>query len=157
MPAGGLIVGSVAAPVLGGLLGNLFSSGDRDQANQLDQQAADAIKGVSTPQLAALKAILAKYNVAGTLTPQMEQTFNLGPSAMEQVKSDPRLVQQQMGTINQLLDASKGMTPQLQQQLMQAKIQADTNANARNKAVLQPTANARNRRARSFSCCHASQ
>jgi hypothetical protein len=103
-----LLGGSVGAPILGGVLGNIFSSGDQDSARQAQQQALQQMLGVSVPSVDEQKINLGKYSQVGTLTPQMEQAVTMGPSAMSTVSSDPRLKDAQLAALGQLGQLGQG-------------------------------------------------
>lgn len=138
MPFGGLLAGSVAAPILGGVIGNAMAGGDSDAARAAYEQGLQAISAVQLPSAAELQIALDKYKLEGTITPELQQVFQLAPSQMSDISVDPRLRQAQMqalGTLQKLgatgLDATDRMA------LTQIKTQVDTDTRAKQQAVMQ--------------------
>lgn len=96
--------GALAGGIIGGgaaLLGGDGSEMTEEQM-QLLRQMQKEVDAIPLPSVEAQKIVLEKYKSAGVLTPQMENVFTLAPSAMEQVKVDPRLKEAQMGALSKL-------------------------------------------------------
>lgn len=142
MPLGGLgtaaLIAAVAAPAVGGVVGNLTSKGDRDKATELQLQALQNIQNVNAPDINSLKLALEKYQSAGKLTPEMEQTINQEASGMGKIQNDPRLVNAQMQALDKLQSiGSSGLRPQDMQALNQIRNSVAQEANSRDQSILQ--------------------
>lgn len=133
---GAMLIGSVAAPIIGGMYGSSQAQSDRDAAMRARQQALQLFSDVRAPSVAEQQLALQQYQSAGQLSPQMEQALQLGPSAMQQVKVDPRLAQAQMSALNQLSQIGQfGMTPAEAAALKEAQRQAMATATAQSKQI----------------------
>lgn len=107
-----LTIGAIAAPLIGGALGQDAARKDARRARQNMERALAEYANLKTPSVEDQKLILEQLQNAGQLTPELEQAILLGPSAMEQVSVDPRLKSQQMDALKMLAGvAESGMTP----------------------------------------------
>lgn len=139
MPGIGTGVGAVVGG-LGGLIGGLFGGGNSndDQIMQLQQEAADAIKNVNIPKLQALQVILQKYQSAGMITPEQEQTVLQGASNMAKISTDPRLAQAQMGALQSLQQVGHtGLRPEDVAALNQVQREAQIQDQAKQEQIVQ--------------------
>lgn len=84
-------VATAALPIIGGLLGDIFSSEDRERAEQLLLEAVKEIEAVGAPPDLSRELILEKFYQAGFYTPELEQAIDLGISQVSQVQEDPEL------------------------------------------------------------------
>lgn len=102
---------AVAAPVVGGIVGNIASRGDRKRAAELSRMAMEVIKGIRVPSIEEQKLVLEELRSAGQLTPELEQTVTQGNSEYKNISSDPRLKDAQLAALNELQDigSSGGM------------------------------------------------
>lgn len=131
-------IGAVAAPVIGGAIGNIASSGDREEAARLRQQALQGIMGVNTPTMEELKLILQKYNTPETITPEMEALVQQQASEMSKVQTDPRLAQAQMQALGQLQKISTGgMRPEDEAAIARIQNATAQQEQARQQSILQ--------------------
>lgn len=138
MPAGGaLTAGMIAAPVVGGIMGQQAGQSQLDAANAARQQALAQYLGISAPDIASQELQLQQYQNAGNLTPEAIQALQMSPSAMQGIQTDPRLVQAQMAALQQLSQTGQmGMTPAEHAALTQAQQQAAGQAQAKNQQIL---------------------
>ena len=84
--AGGM--GAGIGGLLGGIVGANNSSGDFQNANEAAQKAAQQLINTGMPPDLAKQVVLQQYKSAGQLTPQLEQSINLGPSAVSNINTD---------------------------------------------------------------------
>lgn len=101
MPITAGVIG-VGAPILGGIVGNLFGNSEEEKAAQALADAKRQIEGVNAPNVEEQRIALQKLASQGQLTPEMEQALNLGPSKMEGISTDPRLRAAQMAALSSL-------------------------------------------------------
>lgn len=136
MPVGALVGG--IASIGGSLIGNAASSGDRDAAAQAQADAANQIKNVNVPAVDQMKIALQKYQSAGTLTPEMENTINQGASQMQGISTDPRLKVAQMNALQSLQkQGSGGLTAKDMEALDQSRRSISQDENSREQSILQ--------------------
>lgn len=112
----------------GGIIGNSRAAGDQQQANELAMAGYQKLLAMGAPPDTAKAIMLQQYKSAGTLTPELEQAINLGPSAAANVQEDPNLRNAQMQALQQYQQAGQtGFTAQdqLNNQRMQNQIAAD--------------------------------
>lgn len=131
-------IGSVAAPVIGGLLGQNQASKDRAAANEARALALAQYAGITVPEAEKMMLNLQQYQSQGELDPRLEQSINLGPSAMEQVTTDPRLRQAQMLALEQYTQMGQGQMNAADQAAFElARQSAAGEQQARQSAILQ--------------------
>lgn len=136
MPFGGLL--SAGASVLGGLFGQGAAAGDRQASRDAYQRAQAALDAIAAAPDESKPLLLQKYRSEGTLTPQLEQAIQQGPSAAAAVTTDPALMKAQMGALQSLQQqATGGMTPQARAALNQTRREAETEATGRQQALMQ--------------------
>lgn len=123
--------------VVGGLIGNELSRGDRERAAQLSQQMLQEYQNLSVPEKEALQLQLARYYSVGELDPRLEQLYTAGPSQAQTVTADPRLVQQQMANLQEMqkiVDAG-GYDPAIKADLAAALKQQEQSIKANQEAI----------------------
>lgn len=131
-------LGSIAAPIVGGIVGKIAGSGDQDAALQLQKQALQNIMNVNTPDAQAMRIELEKYVSAGQLSPTMEQTIQQNPSLMQNIQVDPRLKQAQMSALGSLQQMGQtGLSNSDKSTLAQINNQAAQQAQAAQASALQ--------------------
>lgn len=131
-------IGAIGAPILGGIIGNIASSGDRDDANAAYAAALAQIAGIPDLDINQLKLALDQYQEAGQLSPEMEQTILQGASRMEGVSTDPKLRQAQMQQLSKLQElGSSGLNAEDRMNLNAARRDVARDAAARNASVVQ--------------------
>lgn len=134
-------IASVAAPVLGGLLGREASRGAADRSMQASQAALAALEGVNVPNIEEMKLALQNYLDVGDYNPLVEEALQLGQSAIEQINVDPRLRQEQMKALQALSDkASGGLTQADLAGFELARRNAANEAQSRDQKILQDLA-----------------
>ncbi len=97
----GAIAGA-AAPVLGGIIGNLLGGNSASQANDQRNAALAEYLGISVPDVEKMKLNLDHQQVVGRVDPQLQALFQQGPSAYENINVDPRLRSQQMAALESI-------------------------------------------------------
>jgi len=138
MPTGGLIAAGIAAPILGGMLGNALSGDDKDKALAAQQAALASLQGVGVPSVEAQKIILQKLASQGQLTPEVLETISQEDSELENISTDPRLKEMQMKALTGLLQrGEQGLTSEDRAALNDVRRGNDRDLSARNSAVLQ--------------------
>ena len=103
-----LSVISAGMPILGGIVGNIASGGDRYAARQQIEKAVKDLEAVGVPAIEAQQIILEKYKSAGQLTPELEQAISQGPSAYNDIEVDPRLKEHSMAALDELTGIADG-------------------------------------------------
>lgn len=133
-----LAIGAVAAPIVGGVVGNLMGQGDRDAARAAYQRAYAQYANINIPDEEKQRLALQSPEVQGILQPFMEQAQSMGPSAMEDVNTDPRLKQAQMQALETLSKmGAEGLTAEDKMQLNSARRQVANDERSRQEAILQ--------------------
>lgn len=138
-----LLAGAIAAPIVGGVLGNVLSSGDRSHANDAAFNYLNSVNALSTPDVEKLKATLAQYGNAGNFTPDKESDVLLNSQdAMQNIALDPRLQKTQMDQLEQMqkIGATGGMNPAQQAALNQIRNQGAATQQAKMQQMLEDQA-----------------
>lgn len=126
------------ASLAGAVIGANQAGKDRDAANNARAAALAQYAGISIPEAEDMMLNLQQYQSQGELDPRLEQIMNLGPSAMEQVSTDPRLRQSQMSALEQYTQMAEGrMNPADQAAFELARQNAAGEQQARQNAILQ--------------------
>lgn len=123
------LIAGIAAPVIGGIIGNSASQGDRNKAARLSQLAFDVINGTRIPSPEEQRLVMEELKSAGMYTPQLEEAIVLQSSKMNDIQLDPRLKQAQLNALNNLQEISdnNGLTAIDKAKL--STIQNESNAN----------------------------
>ena len=129
---------AIGAPIVGGLLGNLFSGGDRDRAKQLQQDALNGVQAIHAPTADELRVALQQYKLTGQMTPALQQIMQQGKSEMGGVSTDPGLKEAQMGALAKLQQQGNGgLQPQDMAALAQVQSEAAGQGQAQQASALQ--------------------
>ena len=105
-PMTAMMIGSAAAPVVGGIVGNEQARGERERAERLRQQMLQLFQNINVPTVAEQSIQLEQLKSQGQLTPELEQALSQGRSEMEGVSTDPRLREAQMAALAGLQDVA---------------------------------------------------
>lgn len=100
--AGPLLAATLAAPVIGGLMGQEAARGQLKDAKKARAAALAQYAGITVPEMEKQMLEYEMMQSAGTYNPELDQALGLGPSAMENVSTDPRLKSAQMNALAQL-------------------------------------------------------
>lgn len=102
------------------------------------EQALAGLDAVQLPDIEKQKLVLEQLASTGEYTPEMLQSLNLGPSAMEQISIDPRLKGAQMSALDQLGELSKGgLSPSDAAAFELARRETESAAQARDQQLMQ--------------------
>lgn len=136
------LIGSIAAPIVGGMLGNALSGDDRERAERLRMQALQEFLNVKAPTIDEQKVILEQLKSQGQLTPEMEQTILQGKSELSNVTTDPRLKEAQMAALASLQDVPSqgGMSATDRTRFNQMQSELNRNEGAQRAAIMQDMA-----------------
>jgi hypothetical protein len=99
-PVTGLAIASVAAPVIGGLVGNLMGAKDRRRARQMIQAAINELKAAGFPPDLSTPILFEKFQEIGILTPELEQDVQVAASEVAKLEEDPELRKGQLEALN---------------------------------------------------------
>jgi hypothetical protein len=131
-------IGSIAAPVIGGLIGGSSARRQAREAAALRQQALAQFAGIDLPTIADQLYNLEAPDYAGDLTAIQEQAVAIDPTAMENIAVDPRLAQEQMKALEAISQrADQGLTETDMMAFQQARRGAAAEAQAKQEQVLQ--------------------
>ena len=134
-------IGAIAAPIIGGMIGNSQAQGSLDAANQARQQALAQYLGIDIPTLESQMLNLQQYQSAGTLDPILEQLVQQGDTALAGVSTDPRLRQEQMSALESIAGLASGNPTQADTAGFElARQNAAAEMQAKNNQVLQEMA-----------------
>jgi hypothetical protein len=109
MPMTALAISSVAAPVIGGLIGNEQAKGSREDAERARQQALAQYANINIPDIQKQLLNLQQYGEVGQLSPELQQLISMGPTALEGVTTDPRLRADQMNALEAMSGLAQGV------------------------------------------------
>lgn len=101
-------IATALAPTVGGILGNMLSSGDRNGAVDATGRAMQELIAVGMPPDTAKRVIMEKFQSAGMLDPEMEKAINLNISKVAGIQEDPALKERQMSALNLIAQRASG-------------------------------------------------
>lgn len=131
-------IGAIAGPLIGGVLGNIASGGDRDKANAAAQEAIKIIMETGAPPDQSKAILLDKFRQVGVLTPDIEKQIDVGFSQVSQIKEDPSLRNAQMEALTTLRDRSRtGLGPQDRAALNQIRSEVQRDQEAKRQQIIQ--------------------
>ncbi len=133
-----LAAASVAAPIVGGLIGADQANKDRDAANAARQQALAQFAGINVPTPEEQKLLLDQYVSTGVMSPELESLINMGPTAYEGISLDPQARQAQLDSLSQMGQlAQTGMTQGDEAAYEMARRNAAAESQAKQAQILQ--------------------
>jgi hypothetical protein len=138
MPFGGFLTASIVAPVVGGIIGNITSSGDRAAAEQAMRDALAEINAIGAPPDLAREILLQRFEQVGVLTPELEEAVSLDAPKVAQIQEAPELRRAQMGALQILGQQAKGgLTAEGRSGLEEIQRQQERNTEAKRQQILQ--------------------
>lgn len=133
-----LPIAAIAAPVIGGILGNVLSQGSRNNAEDSAKNALSAYENISLPDLEKMRLALEEQQSVGTLAPTMETLTNLGPTALQNIALDPKYNQYTMAALAKMGQVSEEGLPEADRAQLQNILNATAQQNAgQQKAILE--------------------
>lgn len=132
------LVGAIAAPVVGGLVGNIMGSSSRKQQMAMMQQAYGELAKLGVPPDLSKEVILQHFQSQGILTPELEQDVHLAESQAAQITEDPSLRQNQVDVLNTLGQVSRGgLRPEDRAAYNELRQSTQRDAEAKRQQILQ--------------------
>lgn len=130
--------GGAAVPIIGGILGNMASQGQRQGADQMYADAYAQLKNLGYGPDLAKEIIMNKFKSAGALTPEVEKNIDLGISQTEQIQEDPSLRNAQADALRLIQQRGKtGLNPEDRAALNQVRSEVQRDAEAKRQQILQ--------------------
>lgn len=140
MPFGGLLtlgIISGGADLLGGVIGNIASAGDRRAAAEAQKRALAEIEKLGAGPDLAKQIYLREFKSAGVLTPEIEKAVDQGVSKVAEIQEDPRFKKAQMEALSAIQERGRtGFTPEEAMQLRKERATAERSAEAKRQQVL---------------------
>jgi hypothetical protein len=99
---------AVAAPIVGGLVGNVMAQGDRRKAQQAMKQAMAELEKVGVPPDLSAQIILKEFQQVGVLTPELEEDIGLAQSEYNNIKEDESLRSTQLEALSKFKQQAQG-------------------------------------------------
>lgn len=103
-----LTVGAIAAPIIGGFMGQQASADAANAALQARKDALAQFGNVHIPTIESMTISPENYLSSGSLTPEMQQALGLGDTSLAGVSTDPRLKSDQMSALAQISQLAQG-------------------------------------------------
>lgn len=134
-----MTIGAIAAPIVGGLLGNQLAGGERSAQEDILKELYAKYANLQIPDIEKQRLALEDYKSAGNYTAKEEATNALAThDPMQDITVDPRLRQAQMDQLQALSRIGEtGYTPEELAQLNQSTRKVDADNKARLQQILQ--------------------
>lgn len=137
MPFGGALT-AAAAPILGGVIGNIAGAGDRRSARDQVSEAMGMLANMGMPPELAREIVYKKLEQQGQLTPELEQIIQQEASKVAEIQADPESIRAQKQALEMLGQRSQvGMTPEERANLAVVQQQAARDAESKRQQILQ--------------------
>lgn len=136
-----LAVASVAAPIIGGIMGQGASASARAAAQAAYSKAYAQYDNINIPEVQKQELALKSPEVQGILQPYMQENVQQGRSAMEGIQTDPRLAQAQMNALDTMSKmGNEGLTATDRASLNATRRQIAGDSQARQNSIIQQLA-----------------
>jgi hypothetical protein len=133
-----LAAAAVAAPIVGGLVGNYMAKGDKESQKKAMKQAMAELEKAGTPPDLSKALILQEFQKAGIYTPDLEEEINVAESEMGNLILSPDSKTAQMKALGLLGNLGKvGMGAEDRAALNQVRQATQRDAEAKRQQILQ--------------------
>lgn len=134
-----MAIGSVAAPIVGGLVGNLMGSSDRKRQRAAMAEAMRALQSVGAPPDLSKEIIYKELERAGILTPELEKEIQVAESEMGKLQEkDSSLRDTQKQALERLKQqAQSGLTAEDRAALNQVRGEVQRDSEAKRQQIMQ--------------------
>jgi hypothetical protein len=133
-----MAVAAVAAPIIGGVIGNIASAGDRKKAEAAMREAVQIIDSVGAPPDLSREIIYQKLQQVGVMTPELEQAIDVGISKVEQIQEDPTAREAQVQALQAMSQLGKtGIGAEDRAALNQIRSEVQRDAEAKRQQIIQ--------------------
>lgn len=95
---------AIGAPLVSGLLGNLFSGDDKRKQEDAMRQALANYSNINAPSPEEMKLLLSQYQGQGELTPESLGTVNMADTQLQNIVQDQSLKDAQRKALQSLVD-----------------------------------------------------
>lgn len=102
-----MAVATVAAPIVGGLVGNLMGAGDRKRQRNMLKAAMEELNAVGAPPDLSREIIFKELQRAGILTSELEEEIQIAESEVAKIKPDKASVEAMRRVADQYSNLSK--------------------------------------------------
>lgn len=128
---------AVAAPIVGGLVGNLMSAGDKASAKKAMKQAVAELQAAGYPPDVSKEIIYQQFQQVGILTPELEEELNLAASEVAAIQEDPELRDAQLSALEQFRSQSRsGLGPEERAALNQIRNEVQRDSEAKRQQIV---------------------
>lgn len=136
-----LAAAAVAAPIVGGLVGNYMAKGDKASQKKAMKQAMAELEKAGTPPDLSKALILKEFERAGIYTPELEQEIAVAESEMGKITEDSSLRDAQKSALASLQNRAKvGLSAEDRAALNQVRQETQRDAEAKRQQILQSMA-----------------
>lgn len=129
---------AIAAPIIGGIMGNMSASDDREAAMDALREGWAKLDAIGMPPDLSQRLLLEQFQQVGILTPELEQDVNLAQSQVALIKEDEGLRDAQMDALRGIQERGKiGLSAQDRAALNQIRRDSGTETEAKRQQILQ--------------------
>lgn len=127
------------APIVGGIIGNMVSSGDRGDGLAALQRGWAELDAIGMPPDLSQRVLMQQFQQAGILTPELEQDmYTLGDSKVAMIEEDSSLRDAQMDALSGLRERAKiGLSPEDRLAVNEIRRDSAVEAEAKRQQILQ--------------------
>ena len=130
---------SAGGSILGGVLGGIFSGGDKDKAEAALNEAENLIKAVGLPPNEAKEVYREAFRQAGVLVPELEQAIEF--DHLKKIQEQPEMRQKQQVALDAITQLSRtGLSLEDRAALNKIRTEAAQDAQAKSNQIIQQMA-----------------
>jgi len=132
---------TIAAPIVGGIVGNIMSKKDRAAARAALERGMKELDAIGLPPDLSKRIIYDQFQQVGILTPELEEDIELADTKVKLIKEAPELQEAQMDALSSIMERGKvGLTDMERAELNQIREQVQTDAQAKAEQIIQQMA-----------------
>lgn len=132
-------IASVAAPIVGGIVGNIMAQGDRKNAKKMMKKAIAELEALGMPPDTSKALLLQEFERQGVYSPELEQdlTDSMPESEMGKLEEDVELRDTQKKVLSELQNRARvGLSAEDRAALNQVRAEVQRDAKANRDAIL---------------------
>ena len=100
-------IAAAAAPIIGGIVGNMMGSKDRKSAQAAMAAAMAELNAVGMPPDLSARVIQQQFQQQGIYSPELEEDINLAASKVSMIQEDQGLKDAQLGALSSMQEAGR--------------------------------------------------
>lgn len=129
---------TVAAPIIGGIIGNRAAAKDRKAAQAALQKGFDELDKIGLPPDLSKRILYEQFQQVGLLDPELEQDLELAETQVKMIKEDPSLQKAQLDALTTIMERGRvGLDEMQRAELNKVRQDVQTDVQAKTQQIIQ--------------------